>query len=228
MKLNTYKKYYTCPTCNRELPYTRAFFKRRIIHGKEYLDDICKECSNKEIINREFNSGLLLCHKCNQYKDVNNFSVNGSDSSLRDYRRYICKDCYTNSQRNRDVNLDNDEKLDKCLKARFLGARERALKSSANFNITLDYIKDLWNRQDGICALSGVPMTFLLREGRTPTNVSIDKIDRTKGYTIGNIQLVCMACNQIKSDLTEQEMYNFCKKIVEVYENKNNKDTYSV
>ena len=71
-------------------------------------------------------------------------------------------------------------------------------------------------------------MTYLLKEGRIPTNISIDKIDRTKGYTIGNIQLVCMACNQIKSDLTEEEMYNFCKKIVEIYENKNNKNTRPV
>ena len=38
-------------------------------------------------------------------------------------------------------------------------------------------------------------------------------------------QRVCMACNQIKSDITEEEMYNFCKKIVKTYENKNNKNT---
>lgn len=44
---------------------------------------------------------------------------------------------------------------------------------------------------------------------------------------MGNIQLVCMACNQIKSDLSESEMYNFCKNIVEVYENKNIKNPKS-
>lgn len=225
MKLNTYKNYYICPICNRELPYTRTYFKRKIIHGKEYLHEICKECSNKEGYNREYNNGLLLCHKCNQYKDINEFSNGGSDSSLRNYRRYICKECYTKSQRNRDINLPDSKKLMKCLRVRFLGAKERALKTNINFNITLDYIKELWYKQKGICALSGIPMTYLLKEGRIPTNVSIDKIDRTKGYTIDNIQLVCMACNQIKSDLTEEEMYNFCKKIVETYENKNNKNT---
>ena len=228
MKLNTYKNYHICPICNRELPYTRTYFKRKIIHGKEYLHEICKECSDKERYNKEYSNGLLLCHKCNQYKDINEFSAEGSSSPLRNYRRYICKDCYTKFQRDKDINLNDDDKLIKCLRLRFLGARERALKLNIDFNITLDYIKELWNKQNGICALSGIPMTYLLKEGRIPTNISIDKIDRTKGYTIGNIQLVCMACNQIKSDLTEEEMYNFCKKIVEIYENKNNKNTRPV
>ena len=65
-------------------------------------------------------------------------------------------------------------------------------------------------------------MTYELRVGRTPTTVSIDKIDHTKGYTMDNIQLVCMACNQIKNDLSNEEMYKFCKAIVNKYEDKNN------
>ena len=36
-------------------------------------------------------------------------------------------------------------------------------------------------------ALSDIDMTYELRVGRTPTNVSIDKIDHTKGYTMDNI-----------------------------------------
>ena len=62
MKLNTYKNYHICPICNRELPYTRTYFKRKIIHGKEYLHEICKECSDKERYNKEYSNELLLCH----------------------------------------------------------------------------------------------------------------------------------------------------------------------
>ena len=46
-----------------------------------------------------------------------------------------------------------------------------------------------------------------------------DRIDKTKGYIIENVQLVCMACNQIKSDMSEDWMYYFCKNIVDNYEN---------
>lgn len=102
------------------------------------------------------------------------------------------------------------------------------MKQNTDFNITIDYLKYLWNKQDGKCALSGIDMTYIFNSGRISTNISIDRIIPSKGYTMGNIQLVCMACNQIKSDLTEEEMYNFCKKIVEIYENKNNKNTRPV
>lgn len=49
--------------------------------------------------------------------------------------------------------------------------------------------------------------------GRTPTNISIDKINRNLGYTKDNVQLVCMACNQMKSDLSDDMLYFFCKQI---------------
>jgi hypothetical protein len=123
------------------------------------------------------------------------------------------------------LSLEGEAKLKKCLRHRLLGARDRAIKQNISFSLDLESIIDLWYAQNGMCALSGLPMTFELKQGRVPTNVSIDKIDRTLGYIKGNIQLVCMACNQIKSDLTDAEMYNFCKNIVKNYENKNNIST---
>ena len=69
-------------------------------------------------------------------------------------------------------------------------------------------------------------MTYDLFKGRTPTNVSIDKIDSTKGYTKNNIQLICMECNQMKSDITEDELYDFCKSILENLDKKKKKIIY--
>lgn len=225
MKLNTYKNYRICPICSRELPFNRAFFKRTNKKGQDSLHLVCRECEDKISKESEWKDGKLLCHYCGEYKSIDNFSPNGSKSAVRNNRRKICKECYSKRQRYHDISLSDSKKLDKCLRFRFLGARDRALKSNIYFNITYEYIKELWKYQNGLCALSGIPMTYSLKEGRVPTNVSIDKIDRTRGYTKDNIQLVCMACNQIKSDLTEEEMYNFCKKIVEYYENKNSKST---
>ena len=228
MKLNTYKNYRTCPICGRNLPFSRKFFKRVNRKGQESLHLVCRECEDKKALEEEWKEGKLLCHYCGEYKPIECFSPNGGGSSIRNNRRSICNECNSKRQRYHDLSLSDNKKLDKCLRFRFLGARSRALNSNIEFNITFEYIKELWNEQKGICALSNVPMTYLLKEGRTPTNVSIDKIDRTKGYIKDNIQLVCMACNQIKSDLTEEEMYNFCKKIVKTYENKNNKNTRPV
>lgn len=154
------------------------------------------------------------------------FTPNGEANPIRNNRKSICHNCNTKNQRERNINLSPSLKLRKCLNFRYLAARDRASKHNIPFNITLDFLLKLWNEQNGKCAISGIEMTYELNKGRTHTNVSIDKIDRTKGYIIGNIQLVCMACNQIKSDMSEENMYYFCKSIVEHYEKCNKQNKY--
>ena len=51
-------------------------------------------------------------------------------------------------------------------------------------------------------------------KGRIFTNVSVDRIDSNKGYTKNNVQLVCMAINQMKSDMSIEELLYFCEHIV--------------
>ena len=169
--------------------------------------------------------GLLVCNKCHQYKPISDFTPNHTKNKERKYYSYCCKSCLNKRQAAHDINLPDINKLHRCLNFRLLGAKDRAKASNLEFKITLDYLKELWNKQCGRCSISDIPMTYELRKGRIPTNVSIDRINSKEGYIMGNIQLVCMACNQIKSDLTEEEMYNFCKKIVEYYENTNSKST---
>lgn len=168
--------------------------------------------------------GNLFCYSCKQYKPIGEFDFN-SARWFRDNRDYRCKSCKKAQYLKRKEANRGKKDLDRILLERWYSAKERALKQNTDFNITIDYLKYLWNKQDGKCALSGIDMTYIFNSGRISTNISIDRIIPSKGYTMGNIQLVCMACNQIKSDLTEEEMYNFCKKIVEIYENKNNKNT---
>ena len=67
-------------------------------------------------------------------------------------------------------------------------------------------------------------MTFEQGNGRISTNVSIDQINPKEGYTIGNIQLVCMAINQMKSDLNMDEVYMFCEGILKMLKIKQNSD----
>lgn len=222
MKLNEYKNYRTCPCCGKTLPLTRNYFKRLVTHGKEAFHNICKSCEDEARRNREWKEGKLLCHCCGEYKDVNEFSPNGGANPVRNNHRSICRECSTETQKERNRSLPDEQRLKKCLRWRWLGARDRSKKHGMDFSLSLEDLENLWLEQNGTCALSGIKMTYELQNGRTSTNVSIDRIDQSKGYVTGNVQLVCMACNQIKSDLSEDEMYQFCKKIVEHYESKNN------
>jgi hypothetical protein len=77
---------------------------------------------------------------------------------------------------------------------------------------------ELWNKQNGLCAISKIPMTYEIDSGRIYTNVSIDQIEQGKGYTEDNVQLVCMAVNQLKSDWDMNTVKYICKMVVENYE----------
>lgn len=225
MKLNTYKNYRTCLECGKELPLTRDFFKRmRLANGKECFHKTCKNCEENLYKARQWKEGKLLCHHCGQYKDVSCFGKH-PDLKIRDYHNGICKECQVLRKKKIESSKDLNTKLKQVLNQRLLGAKERAIKQNLEFNLSLDYLLSLWNKQKGICAISGIPMTFDRYNGRIPTNVSIDKINRLSGYVVDNIQLVCMACNQIKSDWSEETMYHICKKIIEQYENKNKENT---
>lgn len=183
---------------------------------------MCKRLRTK-FIQRD-NSGNYYCYKCHEYKSPEEFDYNPK-LWFRDNKDRRCKKCKHEQYLKRRAESRGKQDLDRLLLERFHGALERSRAKKLPLNITLDYLKYLWNKQDGKCALSGIQMTFIFGNGRIPTNVSIDRIDPKEGYIMGNIQLVCMACNQIKSDLTESEMYEFCKKIVDNYENKNNRDS---
>lgn len=222
MESKLYKRYRVCKSCGESIPLNPKFYKRNLRDGHYMFHLTCIACEDKLRNMPEWKDGLLLCHRCHTYKPEELFTPNNTTNAERHFRRHICNSCSTERQREHDMELEASEKLRKCLRFRLLGAKDRALKAGIPFNLTLEFLEELWIKQEGKCALSGLPMTFELKLGRIPTNVSIDKKNRLLGYTQDNVQLVCMAANQAKSDMSEEELYNLCKSIVKTYEDKNN------
>ena len=203
-----------CKTCNRELPSNREFFNRyRDKNGKEHLRDVCRECAYKEKLQEEWKGDLLKCHYCGQYKTIDQFDIN-NEKRLRNGRDNRCKKCKSDLSKLNKLNYSNEQKLHHILLSRLLGAKQRATKKNIEFDITLEDLVDIYNKQKGLCAITGLKMTHDVLNGRTYTNMSLDRIDSQKGYIKDNIQLVCMVVNQMKSDLTYEELYFYCNKIV--------------
>lgn len=84
---------------------------------------------------------------------------------------------------------------------------------------------DMWSKQNGLCALSGIPMTHKIYAGKINTNLSIDRIDPNEGYTRNNTQLVCSCVNMMKGMLTIEELIQFCKAILNTQKLKTNDPT---
>ncbi len=78
-------------------------------------------------------------------------------------------------------------------------------------DLTEEYILKLWEKQNGICALSGEKMNW---EVNSMNILSIDRIDSINGnYIEGEIQLVIWSVNKMKQDLTEDIFIEMCEKI---------------
>ena len=158
-----------------------------------------------------------FCNKCKRWRQKSKFNVD--NTSLHQNRGglcSVCKDCQREMYyRERQRLFENDSialryKLQQALK----GTRRRSKEKNIYNDLTLDYLMYLWEKQSGKCALSGIPMTYKFYEGRVNTNLSVDRIDSTKGYSKDNVQLVCMAVNQMKNDLSMVEFIELCEAVL--------------
>jgi hypothetical protein len=67
---------------------------------------------------------------------------------------------------------------------------------------------ELYIRQEGMCYLTGVPMTADEPWNR-PTHISIDRIDGQRGYEVGNVRLTCAWANHALCQYGDQVFYLF-------------------
>jgi len=85
--------------------------------------------------------------------------------------------------------------------------------------IDINYLCNLWDKQNGLCAITGWQMTMRLADGVVSTNASVDRINSEIGYVAGNVQLVCRCVNVAKHDLTMNEFIMLCAAVVKGQEN---------
>lgn len=80
------------------------------------------------------------------------------------------------------------------------------------FSIT---IQDGWSqfqKQNGVCGLSGRKLIF---DTRGKSTASLDRIDSEKGYLVDNIQWVHKDFNILKMDWSDEELMQMVKEIYE-------------
>jgi hypothetical protein len=139
----------------------------------------------------------LYCEKCRKdywktylkvYRKNNKAKISNLNEEWRKSNKEYCaeyKVLYYRSLKGRLVEL-------------LRSAKRRAKKRSLNFNLTLEFLEALWAVQNDRCAVTGlilnIPQTT--NNGKAqPFSPSIDRIDPAKGYTEGNVRIVCYVVN---------------------------------
>ena len=83
------------------------------------------------------------------------------------------------------------------------------------FDITIEEAWELFLKQERKCSYTNMLLTFPTTSCSYDGTASLDRIDSSKGYSIGNLQWVHKWVNIMKTDLTEPEFFGFCKMIYE-------------
>ena len=141
------------------------------------------------------------------------------------YFRYKCKDCENiELSLKRKLNINGfkemaNERLRRhrktprgAMRQRLQAAKKRCKDLNLPLDITLNFLMELYNKQEGKCAITGLELKFI---GDFWDVLSIDRIAPDKGYIQPNVQLVINRVNLMKSNMSMEELLYICKLIVE-------------
>jgi hypothetical protein len=138
--------------------------------------------------------GKKRCKICKEIKDITNFNEIYVDREKKFKSRLaVCTKCKPEYVRNSDIKQRENNYF------RYIVSdiKTRAKIKNLNFDLTAEYIEELFKTQKGVCAVTKLPMNFE-RSGwmkRNPYMASIDRIIPEQGYTKENIRWVLYAVN---------------------------------
>lgn len=165
----------------------------------------------------------IVCTRCkkrkaNKYFGVRRFKTN----KLIDYPegfylgyRSRCKSCEVASTRDRQNAAEYKRKfrdshrydIKSHIQERVSNWRNKELGITSD--LTVSYLLQLYNNQNGKCFYTGDPMVFGARKGKAlPNSLSLDRLDPNKGYTIGNVVWCTYLVNTMKQQMTEGQFYD--------------------
>jgi hypothetical protein len=212
-----------CTEC-LEVKHVSAFRRQR---------NACILCEKKR--DQERCSGDRVCTNCNLFKLENQFdkysrhcklckSIKGRSKILKlknnpDQTEYFFH-LQRNSKNNMKMYRKRDEKFDtipleECyeeyLSVLRKNANSRATKSQIVCNIDLPFLVDLFVKQNGKCALTGLSFNLVKYETKRAFAPSIDRVDCNAGYTKDNVRLVCLVVNLALNDFGDQVFDIMCR-----------------
>jgi hypothetical protein len=152
--------------------------------------------------------GIWKCKcDCGNIKDIRYRDLKSGNS-----KTCGCSKLYQNTKSH---NWKGYEGLPKTI---FCIINKNAKKRNLNIDIDIKYIWELYLNQSRKCAISGLDIIFSNKvTERNITTASLDRIDSSKGYIVGNVQWVHKDINKMKMDIPQDEFISYCKIISENY-----------
>lgn len=84
--------------------------------------------------------------------------------------------------------------------------RTQAKSRGIFYGLPRGYASELYRKQKGLCFYTDTPLITVAGQGRNPHSLSIDRVDSRRGYVSDNVVLCTDRVNNIKKDVTPEEM----------------------
>lgn len=81
--------------------------------------------------------------------------------------------------------------------------KQRAKLKDAPFDLTVEYVESIWNQY---CPVLGIEMSCG-KNKQTDNSPSLDRIDPTKGYVQGNVEVISLKANRMKNNGSLSELH---------------------
>lgn len=120
-------------------------------------------------------------------------------------RDFQCEKC---AQRERAVKTTlNNGRVGDLTLTEYTRLRRSAEKRGYSFEVSIEYLWNLFQIQNQICAITGDYISNI-------KDASLDRIDSSKGYIKGNVQWVTRQANLSKHIMTMEQLCEFCRKVL--------------
>ena len=153
----------------------------------------------------EFEEGTKLCKKCGLVKDNKDMVKN---KNCKQGVEHTCKAC-----RNERLYTTRTKAH---AKERLKSAKYRARIKEVPFNLDEDYLHSIYTET---CPVFKTKMSMKVRKGgKQNDSISIDRLIPELGYVKGNVVMISMRANWIKSNATLEELKMLVKWLEKEYE----------
>jgi len=97
-------------------------------------------------------------------------------------------------------------------------ARTRSKKKNVPFDLSREFITNLFDKQDGRCYYSGLKINIVKEDPKVtidPFKMTLDCLVPDNGYVEGNVVWCAYCINSMKQKMTQGDLIKVCEAVVE-------------
>lgn len=202
-----------CPICT-----TKVKVSPKRLNSSKFITCSIK-CSSIFRKSKDKNETCPICF-CNfKLKPFHKKRFKGPFCCSRKCRGDFLKTHYAGKN---NPNFKYNDSVLKLFKMRCDEIRNRSHKKNIPFNLTADFLYNIFNNQKGLCFYTKIPMklhtdNWSIKGQADIDTMSVDKVDPLLGYVENNVVLCCSGINKLKGNSSKKELETFVKALIENY-----------